>query len=536
MSRIRPSVLLVSGRRVDRRRQALGVGVAIALVAAAAVAGALVDNARGSHHGAPAVVQLPSPSSPDTTAPVRPALAWRSCGPDGAQCATVVVPMDWSGTDPAAAGRTVPLALLRYPATGGPAQRIGSLLVNPGGPGASGVEFVRDGLSTFPAVLRQRFDIVGFDPRGTGASDPVQCESGPQLDALYALPPYPSTPAQVTTLDNASRQEALACKAKVGPLLSHLSTEDAARDLDAIRKALGEAKITYLGYSYGTYLGATYAQLFPTHIRAMVLDGAINPELTGTQLLAAQAAGFDGAFDAFAAWCAGNTQCPYGQGRASAAAVEAAYEQLQAAVVAAPLRAARPVTSGLLFEGTLATLYSRGSWPLLGTALAEAQQGNGTTVLALSDEILGRNPDGSYDPEGEANLAVNCLDHGYPRTTQEADALAASLAASAPIFGRSIAWSGLGCAYWQVPEERTPGPVTAPGSPPILVVGTTRDPATPYAEAEALAAQLSRGTLLTYDGDGHTAFRATGNSCVISVVDAYLVDLKAPPRATGAHC
>jgi pimeloyl-ACP methyl ester carboxylesterase len=535
----------VSGQRIDRRRQALTVGVAAALVALAAIAGVVVHQVTKPDRGRPAVVQLPAPSASDTSPaaasvpPVTPAgstLAWVPCGQGGAQCATLTVPMDWSHHDPAAAGRTVSLALIRYPATGPASQRIGSLLVNPGGPGASGVEYVRDGLSSIPDAIRQRFDIVGFDPRGTGSSDPVHCETGAQLDRLYALPPYPTTTAQTTTLDDASRQEALACKAKLGPLLPHLSTEDAARDLDAIRAALGEAKITYLGYSYGTYLGATYAQLFPTHIRAMVLDGAIDPSLSGTQALASQADGFEGAFDAFATWCAGNTQCAFGQTYRSSADLQAAYEKLAASVAAHSLSAPRPVTSGLFLEGTLVTLYSRSSWPLLGTALASAQSGSGALLLTLADQFLGRNADGSYDPEGEANLAVNCLDHTYPMTTAQANALATSLASSAPIFGRAIAWSGLGCAYWQAPVERTPGPIAATGSPPILVVGTTRDPATPYAQAQALARQLAAGSLLTYDGDGHTAYRATGSACVIGVVDAYLTSLAAPPRATGAHC
>ncbi|HEY5336157.1 MAG TPA: hypothetical protein VIJ71_09070, partial [Mycobacteriales bacterium] len=200
----------MSGRRVDRRRQALAVGVAAALVALAAIAGVVVHEVTQSGSGRPAVVQLPAPSPPVTAsasvaagAPAGSTLAWVPCGQGGAQCATLTVPMDWSHRDPAAVGRTVPLALIRYPATGPAAERIGSLLVNPGGPGASGVEYVRDGLSSIPASIRRRFDIVGFDPRGTGSSDPVHCETGAQLDALYALPPYPTTPAQTTTLDDA---------------------------------------------------------------------------------------------------------------------------------------------------------------------------------------------------------------------------------------------------------------------------------------------------------------------------------------------
>jgi hypothetical protein len=195
------------------------------------------------------------------------------------------------------------------------------------------------------------------------------------------------------------------------------------------------------------------------------------------------------------------------------------------------------VTSGLFLEGTLVTLYDRtNGWPALGIALAQAEQGSGTTLLALADSFLGRNSDGTYDPEGEANSAINCLDHTYPNTTAAANALADQLAPKDPLFGRAIAWSGLSCQYWQAPAHQSTAPIHAAGAPPILVVGTTRDPATPYAEAVALASQLDDGRLLTYNGDGHTAYRATGSACVIQVVDTYLTTLQAPSRATGAHC
>jgi hypothetical protein len=194
------------------------------------------------------------------------------------------------------------------------------------------------------------------------------------------------------------------------------------------------------------------------------------------------------------------------------------------------------VTSGLFLEGTLVTLYDRtNGWPALGTALELARQGSGAALLQLSDEFLDRNADGSYDPEDEANAAVNCLDHTYP-TLQQTPAFAAALKKRYPIFGQAIGWSGLDCAFWPVPPQATTAPVHAAGAPPILVVATTRDPATPYAGGVALAKQLDSGTLLTYDGDGHTAYRATGSACVVGIVDTYLTTLQAPARSTGAHC
>ncbi len=538
----------MTGRRVDRGRQVLVLCVALAVLAAAGVA-VVVARQLGHRSGRPQVVQLPSPTAPApravptapvSTVSVRPAspVRWAPCG-GVFSCARLAVPLDWSHTDPAATGRTVGLALIRARATGPASARLGSLVVNPGGPGGSGVSFVRADLSAIPAAVRARFDVVGFDPRGTGASAPVHCLTGAELDTLYAEPPYPATAQQAASLFAAAAREAAACGAAMGDELRHLSTVDAARDLDAIRAALGEPRLTYLGYSYGTYLGATYARLFPTHIRAFVLDGAIDPTLTGTQLIAGQATGFEGAFDAFAAWCVGNQQCPFGAADGSAAAVESGYRALAAQVAVTPLPGigSRRVTAGLFLTGTLATLYDRThGWPALGTALSLAQSGAGGLLLQLADGLLGRNADGSYDPESEANLAINCSDHTYPATATQAGALAAALAPAAPIFGRAIAWSGIGCAAWPVRAVQDTAPVVAPGAPAILVLGTTRDPATPYGEAVALARQLDGGTLLSYDGDGHTAYRASGSGCVQRVVNAYLISLAAPSRVTGARC
>jgi pimeloyl-ACP methyl ester carboxylesterase len=548
----------MTGGRIDRRRQTLTVSIVVAVVLLAGVGAVVAHQLAGSTSGTPSVVQLPGPTSVTTgppgvtpssvgsgTSPSSPAavgaaqhLVWKGCG-GAAQCAMLNVPLDWSGTDPAARGRVIPMALIRYLATGPRAQRIGSLVVNPGGPGASGVAYVRDGLASIPAAVRARFDIVGFDPRGTGASDPVDCLTGPQLDAIYRLPPYPTDAAQTTELVAASKQEAAGCAAHTGDELKHLGTSEVAMDMDALRAALGDTTLTYLGYSYGTYLGAEYAKLFPTHIRAFVLDGAIDPTETGTQMISGQAGGFETAFDAFAAWCAGNSTCQYGASMSSAGQLEASYRQLQTQVATDPLpgNGSRTVTSGLFLEGTLVTLYDRtNGWPALGSALAQAAGGDGAYLLQLADLFLDRSANGSYDPEGEANLAVNCLDHTYPDTVAATQALATTLAAQDPTFGRAIAWSGLGCAFWPVAPQVSTAPITAPGAPPILVVATTRDPATPYAGGVALARELDSGVLLSNDGDGHTAYRSTGSTCVQGIVNSYLISLDAPSRAAGAHC
>lgn len=533
-----------------RRSRVLTVSIVAALVLVGGIGAVIAHQATGGRGGRPAVVQLDGPTtsptstgrsavasaSGSTAGRLPQTLAWRPCGGQ-AQCATLAVPLDWSGTDPAARGTTIPMAVIRYRATGPAAQRIGSLVVNPGGPGGSGVAFVRDDVSIIPAAVRARFDIVGFDPRGTGASDPVTCLSGPQQDTLYAAPPYPTSAAQTREVVALAQGLGAACLARTGDELRHLGTPEVARDLDALRVALGEQQLTYLGYSYGTYLGAAYARLFPTHIRAFVLDGAIDPTQTGTEMLAGQAGGFEGAFDAFAAWCAGNNQCGFGSSLSTAAQVEAAYRSLQAQVQRTPLpgSGSRVLTAGLFLEGTLDPLYSKQAWPVLGTALELAQTGSGVELLQLSDELLGRNPDGSYDPEDEANAAINCLDHTYP-TVAQTPAFAAALAARYPIFGRALGWSGLDCAVWPVPAVVDTAPVTAPGAPPILVIATTRDPATPYAGGVALARELSSGVLLSNNGDGHTAYRASGSGCVIGIVDAYLFARTAPSRSTGAHC
>ena len=417
--------------------------------------------------------------------------------------------------------------MIRLPAQGdGP--RIGSLLVNPGGPGGSGIEYARYARYLFPAQVRARFDIVGFDPRGVGSSTPVRCLSDAELDALIAAPAVPRTPAQTAEVVAASRHFGAACQAKNGELLAHVGTVDSARDMDVLRAALGEAKLTYLGKSYGTFLGVKYAELFPGRIRGLVLDGALDPALTGARLNEVQASGFEANLRDFLSSCARNGGCPLGS---TAAAATAELDRLLAALERSPLPAAgnRRLGPGPALLGLAAGLYSpQNGWPRLSAALAAAEKGDGAKLLGLTDSLTDRDPGGHYSNEVEANAAINCLDRPWPTSLPAIAASAVSAARTAPHFGAGLVYSSLPCAYWPVPPVEMPHPVRATGAPRILVVGTTGDPATPYVWSQALAGQLDSGVLLTFEGDGHTAY-GRGSSCVDSAVNRYLIELRAPP-------
>jgi pimeloyl-ACP methyl ester carboxylesterase len=455
-------------------------------------------------------------------APPPPTLAWRPCTPGAFQCATVAVPLDWAHP---ASGAKVQLSLIRLPASGAKSQRIGSLFVNPGGPGASAVDFARQIGGVLPAPILRRFDVVAFDPRGMGGSSPLSCENGPGLDAYLALNPNPSSPAEIQSVVAADQQFAAGCAKQYGAsFLAHIDTRTAARDMDYIRAALGEATITYVGYSYGTFLGAQYAELFPTHVRAFVLDGAVDPALIGLQFDVAQAVGFDKELGDFFNACVQG--CPF----YSAGDPKGAFMSLMSQITAHPLAVGtRQLTLALFLNGVADALYTPTTWPDLQVALASAAQGNGSKLLTLSDDLTERRADGSYNALSSALPAVNCVDSVYPTNVDEYRAKAAEAAKVAPVFGPAIVWGSLVCAYWPVPAAFPPGPVHATGAPPILVIGTTADPATPYEWAQALASQLSSGVLLTHVGEGHTSL-GQGSGCVDNVVVTYLLNLTPPVK------
>ncbi|NUP02936.1 MAG: alpha/beta fold hydrolase [Nonomuraea sp.] len=449
-------------------------------------------------------------------------LAWSGCG-DGFECATLPVPLDHGRPD----GERLQIAVIRLPAGG---DRIGSLVVNPGGPGVSGVDYARAARLVLSDEVRERFDIVGFDPRGVGESAPITCLDDERLDAFVAMDTTPDTRGEQAELEAEARRFAEGCRQHSGRLLPHLGTADVARDLDLLRQALGDQKLTYLGKSYGTFLGAVYADMFPEKVRALVLDGALDPAISRAQVNADQAAGFEEALRAYVEDCLGGEGCPF-----RSHDVEGALDELGVLLRrtdARPLAGGgRAVTEALATLGALTPLYDRASWPELTETLRRALRGDGTLLLHNADQLVGRQDDGTYSNQTAANMAVNCVDGPYPATAAAFASSAAESSRRAPRFGPYIMWSSLPCAFWPAPPTLSPRPLTAKGAPPILVIGTKRDPATPYAWARALAGELESGLLLTYDGDGHTAY-ANGSGCVDEAVDRYLVEGRMPGDGT----
>jgi pimeloyl-ACP methyl ester carboxylesterase len=482
------------------------------------------------------VAPPPTPQPGSTVAPTpdlglyyaqRP--SWRGCR-SGFQCATIKVPLDYANPD----GAEISLSLIRLPATD-PSHRIGALLINPGGPGASGVAFARGAASSFDKGVRAVYDIVGFDPRGVGSSTPVRCISDKQQDALIAYNGSPNTPAEEQGLLAISKQFADGCEANSAALLPHIGTVDAARDMDIIRAVMGDAKLHYYGASYGTFLGATYADEFPSKVGRLVLDGALDPALSAAELARGQLGGFVTALNAFLTDCTKRSNCPVGssvsEGLARIGALIADSE-------AHPMRSksGRVATQALVVLGVLYPLYDRQhGWSLLRAALSEANRGDPDLLLAVADEYSDRGAGGHYlSNENQANYAINCLDRPDHSTLAQVQAEAADFSRASPILGAYFAWGDLPCTVWPVQSGVVPHALHAVGAAPILVVGTTRDPATPYQWAVSMAKELSSAQLLTRVGDGHTAY-GRGSSCIDSAVDAYLISGTMPAVGTVCH-
>ena len=437
------------------------------------------------------------------------------------QCATMRVPLDYAKP----AGRDIGIALLRVPATDQDT-KVGALVVNPGGPGAPGTQYAAVATSVFRRLLTGAFDVVGFDPRGTGDSANVDCLSDEDLNSYLAGDPDPDTPAEVSAYERDTSKFLKGCAEKSGPLAAHVSTIEAARDIDVLRALLGEKRLNYFGASYGTKLGATYALLFPEHVGRLVLDGAVDLELSSRDSLLGQAGGFEIALKAYLEDCVYLGDCFLGD------TVEAGAERLQkflADVDANPLPAGdRELTVGNALYGVITPLYNRDYWVYLTTALKEAFDGDGTTLMLLADAYASRTEDGRFtDNSVEANYNINCLDDPMSFPVADVPAQIPAFEKVSPTFGRALAWSLTGCNDF-TPRSTEPHPTgNAAGAAPILVVGTTRDPATPYAWAVALADELASAVLVTRDGDGHTGYNA-GNDCVDKVIEDYLVNGKVP--------
>ncbi|WP_239096132.1 alpha/beta hydrolase [Micromonospora lutea] len=452
------------------------------------------------------------------------------------ECARIEVPRDWAGgtaaTTGPGAGETFEIALIRVRSTN-QRDRIGSLLINPGGPGGSGVDTAvylsfGERFGGLPDSIMERFDIVGFDPRGVARSSPVECIPDGDLDALFGFDPNPASQEMFDVFVMANRRIGQGCGNKYGDQLPLYSTEQAARDMDAIRAAVGDEKMTYLGYSYGTLLGATYAQLFPQRVRALVLDGAVDPRQGLIEGSESQAKGFERAFDNFTRWCELNAgRCPIGP--YPRMAVNSALEKARVS----PVRNTdgREATAGWIFYAIVASLYSESGWQQLAEAIDRLNESNPTDVFRLADNYADRDSDGQYSNLFDANLAINCADEEERPSLERIRQLQSVWSTQYPLFGPALAAGLVSCTEW--PGGSDPYPKgRADGAPPILVIGTTGDPATPYEQTPALAEMLGVGRVLTWEGEGHTAYPQT--ACITEAVNAYLIDLTVP--ADGVRC
>jgi pimeloyl-ACP methyl ester carboxylesterase len=510
----------------------LAVGIALLLVACGDGINEGVNEGRGGRGTIDGVVLHP-PDSVAVTEPTsivpanttRPATAdafgWTPLA-KGVEEGHLEVPLDYA--NPGAG--TVTLYVERHLAEQ-PSQRIGTLLVNPGGPGFGGSGLADDAANEYGQTLLDRFDIVGWDPRGTGSSEPaVDCVRN--LDHYFAVDTSPDTDVERQVLIDRGKELGAACMKADGAVLPHLGTADSARDMDSIRTALGEDRISYFGFSYGSELGATWATMFPDTVRAAVLDGAVDPTVGALARDVQQAHGFEQLFDRFLSECSANPACAFHNRGAAAAA----FDRLQTQVDHDPVKVADPgrppVNQGMLDTAVAAALYDRSTWGHLESALADLQRGDGTAILDLYDQYNGYQ-NGSWDNGQEAYFAIGCLDDPGSTGPDEVFSHDAELAAAAPRLGRSWLAELVYCSEWPV-TTTDHVVITGNGAGPILVVGTTGDPATPYAGTRTMATTLEDGHLVVVHADQHTGYGV--NDCVDHAVEHYLVEPTAPLAAT----
>ena len=517
---------------LNRTRLVVASLVAVVVATAGCTLPVIAPDSSGA--GGPSAVEQ-SPAVPGTQASWRPCpevprqLVGRGASGMTYECGSVAVPRDWAAPT---SGPTYQVAMLRVRSES-QRNRIGSLVLNPGGPGASGIDLAvyqsfGQQLGGLPTAVTDRFDIVGFDPRGVGRSSPVKCISNADQDATFAADPDPASQAAFDETVALNKRIGEGCGRKYGAQLPLFSTEQAARDMDAVRAAVGDAKLTYLGYSYGTLLGATYAQLFPKNVRALVLDGAIDPEqglIAGSE---SQAKGFERAFTNFTNWC-GRTpaQCPIAPDARGAVTDALA----KARVGPVPGDDGRKATAGWIFVAVISSLYTESGWKTLAKAIDDLRRGSAEGVFELADQYADRKPDGTYSNLFDANMAVNCADAKEAPSVEAIRRYQSEWRAKYPLFGASLAIGMLSCSLW--PGKRDPYPTgAATGAPPIVVVGTTGDPATPYENTAELARMLGTGHVLTWEGEGHTAYPST--KCIADAVNAYVIDLTVPKE--GLRC
>jgi pimeloyl-ACP methyl ester carboxylesterase len=452
--------------------------------------------------------------------------------PGGAtwECSFMDVPLDYAKPD----GKKVRLALIRARARDQDG-RIGSLLFNFGGPGGSGVTALPSFAKDYEP-LRARYDLVSFDPRGVGRSDGVECESDKQLDRYYAQDFTPDDAAEEKSFSEDLATYSGGCEKNSGPALPHVGTTNAARDMDQMRQALGDRKLNYFGISYGTELGGVYAHLFPKAVGRAVFDAVVDPTEDFEQSSLGQAKGFQLALDNFAKDCVSRGDACRLQG-STPKEVEDVITGLLGRLDKQPIAGigARQLTQTQAINGIAQTLYSKQFWPLLEQGVDEADSGNGALLLALSDAMNGRDQQGRYSNLQAANVAINCADSKARYTIAQTKAKLPEFRRASPVFGDFLGWGIMSCSKWPVPGQANTPDVGAPGAAPIVVIGNTGDPATPYAGAKAMADALGKGVgvEITYRGQGHGAYNS-GNTCVQHAVNNYLLNGKVP--AAGTVC
>ncbi len=471
-----------------------------------------------------------SSSSTDTTTPsldnatafvVNP-IEWNTCEGSTStevECGNIEVPFDYSDPDK---GSFV-LYVKKHNAAN-PADRIGSMMVNPGGPGFGGSSLADDAEYYFSQDLIDRFDIIAWDPRGTGESTPaVDCVD--TFDEYFGLDSPPETPEEKQALIDASQAFNDKCAENSGTILPYISTRASAQDINSLRLALGEEKVSFFGFSYGSELGTTWATMFPETVRAIVVDGAVDPNASSIQEGMNQAKGFEGQLATFLKQCSERTTCEFHNNGDA----EAAFDKLVLDIDAKPLEVSKdrtPVTQGVLFTAVAQAMYSDYYWPQLSEALSAAQNGDGEGILQLYDDYYQRKADGTYGNELEAFLAISCLDDPGATSTKEVDSHIEDFIAAAPRLGGNFAY-GYSCALWPV-KQAAKVSITGKGAGPIVVVGTTGDPATPLESTRKMAQGLEQGILIVVDANQHTGYGA--NNCVVKAVDDYLIKLTVPAK------
>jgi pimeloyl-ACP methyl ester carboxylesterase len=467
--------------------------------------------------------QQATPAATPTT------VTWGSCGeevPDW-ECTSLVVPLDYA--DPS--GPTTEIALTRLPASD-PSQRIGSLVINCGGPGCPAVGFLHQvGAMLFPPETLARFDIVGFDPRGVGASGQIDCQ--PDFESYYAVDPSPDDESEMEAWLAAGQAFADACAANGGDLLPYLGTENVVSDMEELRVALGEDQLSFLGLSYGTSIGARYADRFPDRVRAFALDSALPSFVDPSVFVPQWVDGIERAFNGYLDDCSAAVNCPFYSGGNAAGAFDA----LMAQIDSTPLEVqtdggTRTVSQRAMLDAADWALSWPGRWNLLSSALAAASHGDGSAILSLADQHNERQPDGTYGPGNTSFLAAGCLDFEITKDPTEYQAIARKAAMVAPRLGAYYVTWTLPCVFWPAPPTPASSAPLASGAAPILVIGAYLDTQDAYQWSVDMVAQLESGVLLIRDGTGHPSY--FNSACVVDAVNAYLVDLTLP--ATGTVC